>query len=93
MPSAPRSSGFVFCADYEKSPEEATLSETSFKINCCSSSCKYTIRLDSRIIKTKQTIKADVKSIAIQYTAFPVPLFIFSASLVLSKNYSGQFTD
>ena len=92
MPSAPRSSGFVFCADYEKSPEEATLSETS-KINCCSSSCKYMIRLDSRIIKTKQTIKADVKSIAIQYTAFPVQSFIFSASLVLSENYSGQFTD
>lgn len=83
----------MLCADYSNSPEKATWSETLFKIDRCSSSCEYLICSDSGIRKTKQTSITDVKSIAVQCTAFSVSLLIFSAFLVLSNNYSGQFTD
>lgn len=63
------------------------------KMGRCSSSCECAICSDSRIRKTKQTSITDVKSIAVQCPAFSEALLIFSAFLVLSKNYSGQFTD
>lgn len=52
-----------------------------------------TLHSDSRTRKTKHTSITDVKSISVRRTATSVTLFIFPASPVLSKNYSGLFTD
>lgn len=46
-----------------------------------------------RTRKTKHTSTTDVKPITAQSKASSVPLFIFTASQVLSKNHSGKFAD
>lgn len=55
--SAVRICSFVWCAYYDGTPEEAALSETSFKINICSPSCEESFDSDHRIRKANGRLK------------------------------------
>lgn len=55
--SAVRVCSFVWCAYYDGTPEEAALSETSFKINICSPSCEKSFDSDHRIRKANRRLK------------------------------------
>lgn len=67
-------------------PEAATLGETTLPAN---------IRFLQIAVQEKQhrTRRTDGKTLAVQSTALSAPVFIFTASLVLSELHSGQNTD